>query len=583
MYDLSLFNETNVSSTVEIFNEWGSKKRLVESGGELFMVDMFLDTDVKTELHGSQPSWKSPKEIKIYRLDEEQHEWIRFYCKGLHGQHTGIITLQDGKLGSLLSFLEYADILWPPSSWLYTGDRAGFMMEAMCRESKMASWSDLPKELVEEISKCIDTHIDILRIRALCNLCRSAIPPNFKIPKLNFPNNMTEGYHEKSKFYLIECTVYLFQLPHPPHTGWFVKVVETPDGKLQILNPLTNRVIKFVSDDKRLNLLDLRNSLVSKSYHVQRVLTLNHKSVWRFINKILLIWNDQNNHFSLMAITVQDHLLCFKSEDENWTTLKDASSKIVDISVYKGNFYAVDTYGETIMYDPVLFNQTNVSSTVKILYSSLFNEWLFLVDMFLDTDIKTELQDSEPKWKSPKEIKIYRLDEEQHEWIAVHTLGDQSFFAGDDCCFSVSSSDFGDQCRGNCIYYVNGGIIVDMGVLPPKYYHDDFKDYLVCGDYSFVYADNDDKIDLGSESSGGLSEELKLRYKELYGHHTGIFTLQDGKLGSLSSFLEYADIFWPPPSWLLTDDQAASEKVFASDHCIYSFVRQVTCFLRDGA
>ncbi|KAL3324002.1 hypothetical protein AABB24_038265 [Solanum stoloniferum] len=250
------------------------------------------------------------------------------------------------------------------------------MMEAMCRESKMASWSDLPKELVEEISKCIDTHIDILRIRALCHSWRSAIPPNFKIPKLNFPNNMTEGYHEISKFYLIECTVYLFQLPHPPHTAWLVKVVETPDRKLEILNPLTNRVIKFVSDDKRLNLQDLRISQVSKSYHVQRVLTLNHKSVWRFINKILLIWNDQNNHFSLMAITVQDHLLCFKSEDENWTTLKDASSKIVDISVYKGNFYAVDTYGETIMYDPVLFNQTNVSSTVKILYSSLFNEWV---------------------------------------------------------------------------------------------------------------------------------------------------------------------------------------------------------------
>ncbi|XP_049370743.1 F-box protein SKIP23-like [Solanum verrucosum] len=362
----------------------------------------------------------------------------------------------------------------------------------------MAPWSDLPIELVERISKFVNSHIDILRIRAVCSSWRSAFSPNFKIPKsqfpikLPFPNDLFWPYNDISHCNLIESTVYLLQLPHPPHTGWLVKILKTSHGELKILNPLTNRVIGDLPDQK-LNLLDIRVS---------------------------------------------------QSEDEKWTTLKDPTSKIVDISVYKGNFYAVDTYGETIMYDP-LFNQTIVSSTVNI-----FNEWgskkrlvesggeLFLVDMFLDTDVKTELHGSQPSWKCPKEIKVCRLDEEQHEWIAVHTLGDQIFFAGDDCCFSVSSSDFGDQCRGNCIYYVNGGIIVNMSRRPPKYYDYDFEDYLVCG----------------------LSEEVKLRYKGLHRHHTGIFSLQDGKLGSLLSFLEYADIFWPPPSWLFTDDDEAASK-----------------------
>ncbi|KAH0711775.1 hypothetical protein KY289_007734 [Solanum tuberosum] len=344
----------------------------------------------------------------------------------------------------------------------------------------MAPWCDLPIELVERISKFVNSHIDILRFRAVCSSWRSAFSPNFKIPKsqfpikLPFPNDLFWPYNDISHCNLIESTVYLLQLPHPPHTGWLVKILKTSHGKLKILNPLTNRVIGDLPDQK-LNLLDIRVS---------------------------------------------------QSEDEKWTTLKDPTSKIVDISVYKGNFYAVDTYGETIMYDP-LFNQTIVSSTVNI-----FNEWgskkrlvesggeLFLVDMFLDTDVKTELHGSQPSWKCPKEIKVYRLDEEQHEWIAVHTLGDQIFFAGDDCCFSVSSSDFGDQCRGNCIYYVNGGIIVNMSRRPPKYYDYDFEDYLV----------------------RGLSEEVKLRYKGLHRHHT--------------------DIFWPPPSWLFTDDDEAASKEF---------------------
>ncbi|XP_049381406.1 probable F-box protein At1g65740 [Solanum stenotomum] len=229
----------------------------------------------------------------------------------------------------------------------------------------MAPWSDLPKELVERISKFVNSNIDVLRIRAVCSSWRSAFSPNFKIPKSQFPiklpskmpfphPHMFWPVYDDSHCYLIESTVYLFQLPHPPHTPWLVKILKTSNGKLKILNPLTNRVIDDLPD-KKLNLLDLRVS---------------------------------------------------QSGDDKWTTLKDPTSKTVDISVYK------------------------------------------------DTNVKTKLHGSQPSWKCPKEIKIYRLDEEQHEWIAVHTLGDRIFFVGDDCCFSVSSSDFGDQCRGNCIYYV---------------------------------------------------------------------------------------------------------------------------------
>nr|XP_025884097.1 F-box protein At2g17036-like [Solanum lycopersicum] len=396
----------------------------------------------------------------------------------------------------------------------------------------MAPWCDVPAELVERISKFVESHIDILRIRAVCSSWRSTLSPDFKIPKSEFPIKLpyeppfphqpmlcTTDF--KSHFYLIESSVYLIQLPHPPHTGWLVKILQTGPGKFKILNPLTIRVMDNLPDTTKLNFLDFRVSQVCKFYHVHWDLNyyIHCMLGYELFNKALPIWNDQTNQFSIMATI--DHLLCVKSGDNKWTTLKHPThSKIVDIIVYKGNFYVVDTYGQTIMYDSSLSNDhTIVSSTLKV-----FNEWgtkkrliesggeLFLVDMLLDTDVKT-------KWH-------------------VHTLGDQIFFAGDDCCFSVSSSNFGDHyCRENCIYYVNGGIIVDRKCYPSKYYAYDFEDHLV----------------------SGLSEEVKLRYEGLDGHHTGIFSLRDGKLGSLLSFIEYADIFWPPPSWIFTTDDHQAE------------------------
>ncbi|KAH0745686.1 hypothetical protein KY285_007343 [Solanum tuberosum] len=54
-----------------------------------------------------------------------------------------------------------------------------------------------------------------------------------------------------------------------------------------------------------------------------------------------------------------------------------------------------------------------------------------------------------------------------------------------------------------------------MRVCPPKYYAYAIEVYLVCG----------------------LSKEVKLRYKGLHGHHTGIITLQDGKLETFYSTL----------------------------------------------
>ncbi|XP_070056506.1 F-box protein SKIP23-like [Nicotiana tomentosiformis] len=250
------------------------------------------------------------------------------------------------------------------------------------RRGSVISWSDLPEELVERIGKClVDNPFDVLHFRAVCKTWRSSIPP-FKSnsPDLSLQLPFPLDYHPNTfpGFYLIENTVYLFQLPPDRDTSldcrgcWLVKVTKTADGKLQVFNPLN------VSPDN----------------------------------------NNNNNNMP-------------KSWDGNWTILKDGSFRIVDIIVYKRNFVAVDRCGKTREFDSSSFNETIVSPILHDRDTGIqpveSNGQLFLVDMVLDYN-KTE----------NVEFRIYQLDQELHKWIAVHSLGDGIFFISYDYCFSVS-------------------------------------------------------------------------------------------------------------------------------------------------
>ncbi|XP_055806594.1 F-box protein SKIP23 [Solanum dulcamara] len=463
-------------------------------------------------------------------------------------------------------------------------------------------WSDIPKELAERIGNCLDTSIDVLHFRSVCTTWRSSLAPFKIIPhfpfEIPFPLDHRSIYKGRPGYHLIESTVYLFQpldadSIDSPCKGWLIKVIKTADGKLRFLNPLTGRLIQDLPHHmpKVLNLLDFRVSQVCKSYHVQYFMP--SKPFFRdydvgYVRKIVLLRNhnagSQRDSFSLMAIDRSDLLCYLKSGDDKWTTLKDASSYIDDIIVYKGNFYAVDRYGDTMKFDSS-FNETAVASRFsdggrrkKRLVES--GGQLFLVDS--SSDLGKDVS---------REIKMYQLDEEQNEWIEVHTLNDGIYFAVNDCCFSVSSRDFGDKyCRGNCIYYVKGRVYYDdedsdddIGMcgcccafgdddLDPVVAGDDEISYPIsnnndqtnesgrksgCDDLISASISNDDhKMNASSSKSGGVREEQAVdRYKGVLDDNTCVFTIEDGKLGSLLSSLDYAEILWPPPSWLNGEDQ----------------------------
>ncbi|PHU26916.1 hypothetical protein BC332_05248 [Capsicum chinense] len=451
------------------------------------------------------------------------------------------------------------------------------MEQQQTKSSKNFSitWSDLPKELAERIGECLDTHIDVLRFRSVCAPWRSSIPPFKTTPfEIPFPLDLPDPSKGKPGYHLVESVVYMLQPVDvasidSPCKGWLVKFIETADGKVRVLNPLTGRLIRDLPDHmpKVLNLLDFRVSQVCKSYHVQYYnpsRTLLGDYDVGYVRKILLLNNrnagSEGNRFSLMAIDRYGLLRYLKSGDEKWTRLKNASSYIDDIVVYEGNFYAVDRYGETVKYDSS-FNEMMVASRLsggdrrktRLVESG---GQLFLVDSSSDYCKSTEL-----------EMKMYRLDEGKNEWIEVNTLGDRIFFAVNDCCFSVSSRDFGDQyCRGNCIYYVNGAVYYD---------DEDSDDDMSCGcccgfsdnesvavyfeGYEeFNYTSSKISNDSGSKSGGVREEKVVNIYEGVLDNNTGVCTIKDGKLGSLLSSLDYAEILWPPPSWLNGVDQIPS-------------------------
>ena len=110
----------------------------------------------------------------------------------------------------------------------------------------MSRWADLPKELLEMISKRLDSGVDALRFRAVCTSWRrSASLPSFdlEIPLLLLMLPQSNSADPV----LLRTTVCRMELVRKdPNSSslsksWLVKVGESKYGKLHLLNPLTNQ------------------------------------------------------------------------------------------------------------------------------------------------------------------------------------------------------------------------------------------------------------------------------------------------------------------------------------------------------
>ncbi|KAL0303872.1 UNVERIFIED_CONTAM: putative F-box protein [Sesamum radiatum] len=439
------------------------------------------------------------------------------------------------------------------------------------------AWSDLPRELVEMIANCLHTEIDVLRFRAVCSSWRSSTTPFKKFPctplKLPFfPFQAGETsfiIHQGAYFSLTERTVYRLQLPEITEPrSWLVKIEKSEDGKLRILNPVSDNQIKILPETqlpKLLNTLDFRICEVRKAYTLQYINPAKPKKKYDYkrVKKVAVSGDVKNNKYVIMAIADFDKLWYIKSGDEKWTMVRDncGSNNFLDVVNYKGQFYGIDFRGGTWVFDS-MFESTKITYNIccpasKAHLVDLYEEELFLVEEIrvrkcYDIDGCQSRSPRTPVATLTMEIRVSKIDKGLREWVEAKTVDNQIIFLGDDCSFSVFAEEF-EGYKGTRVFYTDRDICFHTEE-KKLHFHDNDDYYDDNWDYGYNYIECD--CNFSSDNDAGTidnfvpSDEVKLKFRGLHGHNTGVCDFASGKSGSLLMYPEYADIFWPPPSWL---------------------------------
>ncbi|XVF67998.1 hypothetical protein PTKIN_Ptkin10aG0167200 [Pterospermum kingtungense] len=311
----------------------------------------------------------------------------------------------------------------------------------------MADWTQLPSDLLHLISKRLHSPLDVIRFRSVCSTWRSVtssglhrLAPSFRI----IPANNGSWSNSSDYFTLWKRSVFLIassktNIETEPSTSWIIKIEHAHVPYMtRFLNPLS----KTPYDSVLYNFPKGFNSLAF------RVLELGEEYVIdSYKRKAVLSCSDCNvNDFVLLSVSDYGDLAMFKSSDRRWTKIHQDTlfRHYDDVIFYKGNFYAVDSDGRTLVVG--LDSETSVvrepvgvpSGRRKYLVESKGD--LLLVAMYSNLEIRAP--------------SVLKLDEVGKKWIWVYRLNDCVLFLGNGCAFAASTKDL-FVCRGNYIVFVN--------------------------------------------------------------------------------------------------------------------------------
>ncbi|KAL4377681.1 hypothetical protein GQ457_02G013320 [Hibiscus cannabinus] len=400
------------------------------------------------------------------------------------------------------------------------------------------SWSDLPEELCSKIGQCLDARFDIIRFRSVCKTWRNSLP--FSHPRNWYlqmkPFNFNEGDARRYFFIfgdnssnkelsssIIRSTVYILRQypnPDPVPTPWLFKLEEEEEGKLRLVNPISDAPVMDLPSNfpKVLNLLDYPILEVNRGcIHKEIVKRISRraggepiKSVTNFsLSKAAILPESdlisKDAEITVLFLCPSGRLLLWRNVDDRLVKINMAGCYYDDIAVYRGRFVAVDRWGivsfvdssfRLVEYTPPVLNGGHRKHLV------VSSEHLYVVDRYfyrsriaLHCYIKRDA-------KAVVGFKLFKLDED-YGWLAVTSLDDHILFIGQQSNFFVPIKELGG-CRGNSIYFI---------------------------DENRWYNDEDNAL-IGST-----------------GHGISVFDLVGQRIGKLSSFPGCSDMLWPPPSW----------------------------------
>uniref|UniRef100_A0A2P2J892 KIB1-4 beta-propeller domain-containing protein n=1 Tax=Rhizophora mucronata TaxID=61149 RepID=A0A2P2J892_RHIMU len=394
-------------------------------------------------------------------------------------------------------------------------------MKTSSRDRGESRWPDLPEELLAEICKLL-TWTDSVRLRGICQSWRNSIPSILGNPPrfpLQLPYPMSDYNHSSRRqppsanltLTLLQSTTYIFH-PNPRRLSdpdssdsdcWFVTAQERwePTGlKVRLLNPITQQQLKGFSGKS----MDFRDCCcVTEAF---RTYTQNEEKVSGIQGKAkrVIIYPEPGSgcawkeDYLVLAISGNGRLGYLRFGDKNWIPINGDFRYYDDITIYRGKLYVVDQWGLLSMINssmkPIKVAAPVYEDDRKYLAVSLGD--LYLIDMTV---------------KFPKviEIRVYKLNEEEHDWDRVKSIGDRMLFVGVEGAFFLSAHILRGGLKGNCIYFA-----------------------------------------LESRKIVTLIREGP---EDLDVQRIGVFNLEDGSITDLTSFPGYSKIFWPPPPWIRLD------------------------------
>ncbi|KAM7498605.1 hypothetical protein LguiA_023019 [Lonicera macranthoides] len=394
----------------------------------------------------------------------------------------------------------------------------------------MGHWSNLPRDLLDEIENHLVLYVDKVRVRAVCMSWNSHLPkmPNHqtrRVPWLlqSFENN-TEASHGlfdlfEKKFYKIDLPEAQGKLFKGCSYGWLATIGDdlpigcnSPD--MYLINPLTNAQIQLPPRYTCHDVADYVADRIDEEYticHPNGTLCYLDaeyiNSVWT--SKVVLSSNPSHEDCLVVAIYGdRGYLAWCKCNDKKWKRLPcSLPGAIEDVIFYNGKLHALHARGILIVFENICPNPT--VKEIARLPSSIrnYSDVIYLVEcsdggLLMVMRLVASHGEEDYLPLRTKMFKVYKLDSINSTWVEVRDIGNDILFLGLNTSFSVSSHDFPGH-KGNSIYYTDNS----------QTFFATRKEKHACSDM-------------------------------------GVFNLGDQSFESLPGFKGDRKLFWPPPIWV---------------------------------
>ncbi|KAK9733865.1 hypothetical protein RND81_04G097800 [Saponaria officinalis] len=346
----------------------------------------------------------------------------------------------------------------------------------------MAKWSKLPLDIWTTIAESIHYYEDFTTFGKVCSVWRTAMklakrkkssthipllllaePPctstrrlyslyNQQVLPVELPKPSTTRGQAEEEDDEMQCLSLLF----PPDKdedgvgdwryfssrGWLICVTQI-GLNITLINPISKQVIQPPAFPDHIT------GSKTSSW------PWNPDSYLYMFTKFVLSENPStSNHYILaMIFPCTVDLAFWKSGDNQWTMLKKDYSHFLDITFYRGEFYAVEQYARI-----VALGNSSPPATPRLVANLMF-PYTFCNSSYLVESagkllfVLRELEDQDEDTLELRCFKVWEIDVDTGEVKTVTSLGNRALFLGHNSSFSVEACP--PVSRPNCIYYTD--------------------------------------------------------------------------------------------------------------------------------